>query len=216
MTFTQRIQANTQSVYEAILAHPFIRALADGTLSRDRFAYYVQQDALYLRDYARALALLAAKAPEPGVTEELLTYARDGVDVERALHEQFMTAFAIEPAKEQEPACFAYTRYLLATVALDAYEVGLAAVLPCFWIYREVGSDIARRSVSSNPYAPWIKTYSDETFLKSVKRMLDLTDAAACTASTATQAAMERAYAVSARYEWSFWDAAWRMDHRPV
>jgi len=216
MTFTQKLWTNTQSVYDAILAHPFNAELAAGTLSRDRFAYYVQQDALYLRDYARALALLAAKAPTSDITEDLLIYAREGIAVERALHGQFMTSFDIAPATEQMPGCMAYTQFLLATSALESFEVGLAAVLPCFWIYREVGVDIAARAASPNPFTPWIETYSDPAFGKAVARMLEITDLVAARSSVATQAAMEQAYLVSTRCEWAFWDAAWRLERRPI
>ena len=53
-----------QDIYTRILAHPFVAGLTDGSLPRDAFAYYVVQDAHYLSDYARALALVGAKAPD--------------------------------------------------------------------------------------------------------------------------------------------------------
>ena len=51
-------------IYEAILRHPFVAGLTDGSLPRDRFRFYAVQDALYLREFARALSLAAARAPE--------------------------------------------------------------------------------------------------------------------------------------------------------
>ncbi len=216
MSFTRAIWDETKDMFDAILALPFNRELADGTLDSKRFAFYVQQDSLYLTDYARALALLAAKAPDSASAELLLGYAKEGIEVERALHERFYATFAIEPATRQEPACFAYTQFLLARTALDAYPVGLAAVLPCFWIYREAGLEIARRARSPNPYAAWIETYSDDAFGVAVAQMLELTDTAAAMASECECAAMREAYAVSTRCEWRFWDGAYRMERWPI
>ncbi|HMP75361.1 MAG TPA: TenA family protein [Kiritimatiellia bacterium] len=216
MSITPSLWNQSKPVYDAILAHPFNRELATGTLARDRFAYYVQQDSLYLRDYARALAQLAARAPDAAAAEDLLGYAKGGMEVERALHQHFFTQFNIAHTDVMEPACFAYTQFLLARTALDDFAVGLAAVLPCFWIYREVGLHIAAHAVPANPYAPWIATYSDASFGVAVRRMLELTDAAAAGASPALRDAMHAAYAASTRCEWCFWDAAHRLERWPV
>jgi len=216
MRFTDQMWAENTTIYEAILEHPFNRELGEGTLSAERFAYYVQQDSLYLRDYARALALLAAKAPTSDEAKDLLAYARDGIEVEKALHGHFFSLFGITAAEEQEPACFAYTQFLLSRVALEPYAVGLAAVLPCFWIYREVGVWIAGCAARPNPYTPWIETYSDEAFGRAVQRMLDITDLAAEMSSDSVRAAMREAFTHSTRCEWMFWDAAYRLERWPV
>lgn len=216
MSFTRLVWDETRSLYDAILAMPFNKELADGTLDPARFAFYVQQDSLYLVDYARALALLAAKAPNAASAELLLGYAKEGIEVERALHDHFYKTFNITPAERQEPACFSYTQFLLACTPLDPYPVGLAAMLPCFWIYREVGLDIARRARSPNPYSAWIETYSDDGFGKAVAQILELTDAAADSASERERAAMRETYATSMKCEWRFWDGAYRMERWPI
>lgn len=216
MSFTQMLWNETREIFEAILAHPFNRELADGSLDPVRFSFYVQQDSLYLVDYARALAMLAAKAPNSASAESLLVYAKEGIEVERVLHDHYFKTFNITPAARQEPACFAYTQFLLACTALEAYPVGLAGVLPCFWIYREVGVHISRRAALPNPYAAWIETYSDDAFGLAVQRMQELTDAAADSASERDRAAMREAYVISSRCEWRFWDGAYHLTRWPI
>lgn len=216
MPFTEPCWQETKPIYDAIVAHPFNRELTQGTLSQERFAHYVQQDSLYLRDYARCLALLAAKAPSSEIAENLLDYAKEGIAVERALHGHFFAQFQIGHVEEQAPACFAYTQFLLATVGMETFQVGLAAVLPCFWIYREVGLHIAAHAAAPNPYAPWIETYSDEAFGTAVARMLEITDAAAAGSSDEMRRAMCRAFVVSSRCEWLFWDGAYRLEAWPA
>ena len=64
-------------VYDAILAHPFLTGLTDGSLPHDAFAFYVVQDAIYLRSYARALAGVAGRAPAPSQAEMFARHAAD-------------------------------------------------------------------------------------------------------------------------------------------
>ena len=215
-TFTQQTWTATQSIYDAIIAHPYNQTLADGTLESDRFTYYVQQDSLYLRDYTKALTLLAAKTDDAAEAHDLLTYARDAIDVERALHQMMSETFKIPATEVQEPACFAYTHFLLAKTSLAPYPVGLAAVLPCFWIYREVGLHIASQTVPDNPYQAWIDTYSDPGFGAVVDRMIAITDQAAEQSSLEIREAMHLAYRQSSQCEWAFWDAAYQLQRWPV
>ena len=61
-SFSAELWHGVAGVYDAILAHPFLTGLTDGTLPHDAFAFYVVQDALYLHGYARALAAVASRA----------------------------------------------------------------------------------------------------------------------------------------------------------
>ena len=51
--FTGELWRSIENIYAQILAHPFLRGLTDGTLSEERFRFYILQDAFYLREYAR-------------------------------------------------------------------------------------------------------------------------------------------------------------------
>ncbi len=216
MTFTATCWKETQHIYDAIIDHPFNVELGKGTLSKERFTFYVQQDSLYLRDFTRALAILAAKAFSSQEEADLLQYARDGIAVEQALHGMFFKQFEIPSKDLREPACFAYTRFLLASTSIESYGIGLAAVLPCFWIYREVGLSIAKHATSPNPYMPWIETYSDESFGTAVKGMLAIIDTTAERVGAAERKEMLAAYRRSAEYEWMFWDGAYRQEQWPL
>ena len=131
-------------VYEKILAHPFVGALADGSLPEERFRFYIRQDALYLDGYARRLAHVAARLPRKEQAERFLHFALDGIEVERALHAQFLEGS--HPAPEEiSPTCLLYTSVLDAQ-ALAPVEVEAAAVLPCFVVYQRVGEWIHARA----------------------------------------------------------------------
>jgi len=198
-------------VYEKILEHPFVRALADGTLSAERFRFYLRQDALYLDGYARRLAHIAARLGRKEHTEAFLRFAADGIAVERALHEQFLGGE--HPAPEEiSPACLLYTSVLESQTTAPV-EVEAAAVLPCFVVYQRVGEAIhAQQQGTENPYRQWIETYADPAFAASTAEATAICDALADAAGDATRRRMTDIFVRGTRMEWLFWESAWQLE----
>lgn len=218
MPFSSDAWARNETLYEAIRTMPFNRELASGELTRDQFAHYMLQDAHYLLAFGRCLAIAASKSPTPDGLVQLAGSAQRAVIVERALHEGFFRKFDISQeqfvATPIAPACHAYTSYLLATAHHEPFAVGVAALLPCFWIYAEVGRDIHARAAANNSYQAWIDTYAGEEFQAGVKAMIRLVDDAAQRSPDLVEA-MHKAYTTSARFEWMFWDGAYRLERWP-
>ena len=218
--FTEQAWDDTAALRGRILAHPFNRELAAGTLSSERFAHYVIQDALYLEQYGRALALAAGRAPEAEAVAALARFAVGAIEVERSLHAGFFETLGIPvaaaAAAEPSPACAAYTSFLTSTAAIGDYRVMVASLLPCFWVYWDVGTTIARETVPENPYQPWIDTYADPEFAKSTETAIALVDQAAAAGGEADRERMMRAFRQSTLYEWMFWDSAYRLERWPA
>ncbi len=218
MKFTDELWQGTLPIFDEILRHPFIAELADGSLSRPRFVFYMKQDALYLRDFSRALAMTGARLPDPAAAQSFLGFAQGVLAVESLLHDHYFKQFDVSLDVGKAPACFAYTQFLLATAATAPYSESAAALLPCFWIYREVGNEIVGRAqgkVAANPYARWIETYAGVEFDESVARAIDIVEALAREASATSRQAMREAFEKSARLEWMFWDSAYRLEEWP-
>ena len=219
-SFTQRAWVETALLREGILSLPFNRELADGTLSQERFQFYMIQDALYLEQYSRALAIAAAKAPDPDAMQRFAHASEEALVVERALHGGFFEKFGVDPneaaAAEPSPTCYGYTNFLLSVAHVGSYEELVAAILPCFWIYWDVGNEIAKEAEADNPYHAWIDTYSDAGFGEAVEAVIAITDRAAAASTDHRQEAMLRAFKRSTQYEWMFWDSAYRMEDWPV
>jgi thiaminase/transcriptional activator TenA len=220
MSFSQAAWDSTADLRRAIHAHPFNRELAAGTLRRDRFQHYMLQDAIYLVAYGRALAAASVRAPGVTAQEFFADAAKTALVVERALHESYLTQFGVGRAEaaatEPSPTCLAYTSFLLATAQAGSYAELVAAILPCFWIYWDVGTAIARVSAVGNPYQAWIDTYADEGFGRAVAQARTATDEAACGLVDARLSDMHHAFRRCCQYEWMFWDAAYRLERWPV
>lgn len=219
-TFSTSAWQNNLPLYEHILALPFNTELAAGTLREDRFRHYIIQDAHYLEGFARALALASAKADTADQIVQCAEAAQTAILVERALHADYFAKFGISPADfaaaRPTPVCDHYVSYLLRIAALEPFPVILAALLPCFWIYLEVGKNIHARAAQPNPYQAWIDTYAGQEFAASVQAVITTTDAVAARTSPETLAAMHAAFTRATQLEWMFWDSAHRLASWPV
>lgn len=202
-------------VYEAILAHPFLAGLADGTLPREAFRHYVVQDAHYLRGYAKALAVCAAKAPDESATVMFAQHAAGAIAAERDLHASLLDELGTLD-DEVAPATRAYLSYLLATAHGGSYADAVGAVLPCYWIYARVGETLLEKGSPDPLYARWIAMYGGEDFQGVVDAVLAETDRTAAALSEPDLARMRRHFATTARYEWMFWDGAYRQERWPL
>jgi thiaminase/transcriptional activator TenA len=219
-SFSRAAWDQNAAVYDIIRTMPFNAELANGTLSEARFKHYITQDAHYLIGFGRALALAAAKAPDPERIVQFAKSAEGAIVVERALHGSFFEQYKITPEMFAQarlsPACHHYVSFLLAIAHAEPYEVVLGALLPCFWIYAEVGRDILARASPGNPYQAWIDTYAGEEFHAAVSRVIAATDEAADSASPALRARMHAAFARATQLEWIFWESAYRLESWPV
>jgi len=219
MRFSEEAWERSAALRAAIHALPFNRELAAGSLSPERFRFYILQDALYLAQYSRVLALAAAKAPDTASLQAFGGSALGAIAVEQRLHEHYLREFGVTPeaaaAAEAMPDCLAYTSYLLATAHQEPWGVLVAALLPCFWIYWDVAGAISRQSAAGNRYQAWIDTYADPHFGASVERVIGIADAGA-EATPTLRPAMLGAFARSAQYEFLFWDGAYRQRDWPA
>lgn len=214
--FTASLWRDAAPIYARTVEHPFLRGLSDGTLPRDAFEFYLIQDTLYLRAFSQALNHLAAKAPSEEWAATLARHSIEAIQAERELHSSVLKTFGVPASRiaaaEMAPQNRAYTNHLLAAVTRLSFTEGLAAVLPCYWIYREAGRELKKRGSADAAYAKWIDMYSAPEYGESVDAVLRMMNQAAANASAAERAGARRLFLLSARYEYLFWDMAWRKE----
>jgi thiaminase/transcriptional activator TenA len=207
-------------VHAAILEHPFLRGLADGTLPTAAFERYLLQDALFLEDYARALALCGARAADTRDLRMFCRHAAEAIEVERNLHERLLGELGVSAdGAERSPTCLGYGAFLLQACALRERYEALGAILPCYWIYREAGAALAAAGSPDPRYAAWIATYDGAAFQAATRGAIGAADRELRAADGPRLASALRHARVAARFEWKFWDAAWRGEDwgpRPI
>lgn len=206
--WTAALWAAGGETWHQILDLPFVRALGDGTLDEDLFSFYLDQDALYLRDYSRALATLSARADTAEAQVHWAAGAHEAIAAESQLHEGWLANRA--RLGGPSPITMGYTNFLRASAAGDDYVVGAAAILPCYWLYEEVGAVLSSQNHADHPYAEWLSMYGGEEFAAEVARSLAEVERAFETASPAQRVRAARAYLSACVYEREFFDQAHR------
>jgi thiaminase (transcriptional activator TenA) len=218
--FSDELWQGISGVYGAILEHPFLTGLTDGSLPPSAFACYVVQDVLFLQQYARALAVVASRAPDSAGTLMFAEHAAGIISDEQKLHESLLADLGIDPATvdaaEPAPTTLAYSSYLLAVTTTGSYAEGVAAVLPCYWIYWAAGRELARRGSPVARYQQWIDTYASDDFGGVVRAVRDVADELGPGLTPAGRVLLHRHFRATSRFEWMFWDMGFRQETWPV
>ncbi len=220
MSFSQLLRKEVNSIWEASFHHPFVKKLGEGSLDLECFRYYVLQDSYYLSHFARVQALGAAKANDLETTNLMAQHAQGTYKAELALHRNFSEKLGISIEEkntfEPAPTAYAYTSHLYRA----AYEGHLgdiiAAILPCYWLYYEIG-ELLKGSKPDEPiYQEWIAAYGSEWFRASVEEQIARLDAIAETVTEADRERMKQHFVLSSQYEYSFWEMAYTLENWPV
>ena len=194
--------------------HPMVQAIADGSLPHETFRRYFEQNVLYLQDYARAIALIASKAPDREALTTLSRFLGQIVEHEIPANLSFLERLGGDPAAlggvgSLKPAAYAYTRHLLAVSAQGDVAEGLAAVLPCQWSYGEIARPLMAAAPSDPIYSDWIRMFGNEDYGALVDRTTALLDRLADPADQERMASLFGIFDRSTQYEVAFWDMAY-------
>ncbi|MFH1754222.1 MAG: thiaminase II [Candidatus Latescibacterota bacterium] len=202
-------------IWEKIYHQPFVTELGSGTLPIDKFIYFLQQDHAYLIDFARVLCLAAAKAEDIHTLQLFIRHAIGGIEAELAFHKNAAETLGVPldtlEGAERAPVTVAYTRHLLAVGREGTLGEIVASLLPCYWIYGEVGRRLAKNPPDKEPYKSWIEGYASDEYWALVDEMQSLVDRLGPLSSKSEQLKMLGHFRTSSKYEFYFWDQAYQQ-----
>ncbi|MBL8177081.1 MAG: thiaminase II [Bryobacterales bacterium] len=210
--FSDELWVSIAALYAKTLRHPFLRGLQDGSLARARFQHYLVQDALYLGAFSKALQDLAARAPRSEWRDQFTRDATEAIAVEKQMHSEILASYGVQPdsAARMSNVNRAYTVHLLNACAREPFSAAVAAMLPCYWIYWEVGKQLKQRGSSDKDYQRWIDQYAGEEYGITVRRVIAILDEAVGQATPRERSRCRKLFRQSAEFEYDFWDSAWR------
>lgn len=220
MKFSQQLRQAADASWNASFEHPFVQGIGDGTLPLDCFRHYVLNDAYYLSQFARVQALGAAKANDLYTVSRMAVHAQGTYGAELSLHEKFAGLLGIteeeRAAFEPAPTSYAYTSHMLRAAYTGQLGDIIAAILPCYWLYYEIGERLKHCTPEEPIYREWIAAYGGEWFRELVEEQIARVDELAEQASEQDRERMMRHFIISSRYEYMFWDMAYRKEAWPV
>lgn len=213
-SFLARLIDACPDAWERYTAHPFVAGMADGTLPEAAFRHYLAQDYLFLIHFARAYALAVYKADDLEDMRAAAAAVNALIDTEMSLHVQYCAGWGLTEAEmaavPEDPACVAYTRYVLERgMAGDLLDLH-AALAPCVVGYGVIGARLAgdRATVrgDTNPYDAWIAMYSGEEYLDVVRGSVAQIDRLAARRGGEDRfASLAKTFATATELEVGFW-----------
>lgn len=206
MKFSEMSWKEISGIYEDILDLPFIREIASGTLPREIFEFYLRQDVLYINSFGKVLALIASKVDERSYSLEFIKFAQETLSEEGEMQRSYLSDFN-EKKEKMQPVCHHYVHYLRSVAILEPIEVGIAAILPCFWIYEKAAKHIESKSTENNPYERWIKLYSN---MSTSPRIIEICDSLAEKTGDSIKTKMLEAFVTCSALEYEFWDLTYK------
>jgi thiaminase/transcriptional activator TenA len=218
-----RLRSDCDRVWAGLHAHPFIRELAAGTLPPDTFRFYVEQNLQYLPEYARTIALGAAKAEDSETMGRFAADLANIIDSEIPENRELLRR-ALELGAEDRggaacmaPANVAYTGFLVSVATTGGPLEIMAAIVPCTWSYGDIASSlIADGLVHDHPvYAEWIRFFGQPEYGGIVETMKADLETLAAGADEATVQRLSSIFTMSTRLERAFWDMAFGHDQWP-
>lgn len=206
-SWTDTAWENALPVINEICQHPFVQGLKSGNLALEEFIHYLEQDMVYLKNYGEEMAMLSKLMPTRPMKELFKRIAEEGVLAEKELHQFLADKWNVRPAvvtSESTQGYMDFTRHYLETG--DA-ALAIAALLPCFWVYNEVGHFIADTQRSDHhPYKAWIETYESDEMDQVVSQVIDFANQLARECSLEKQILMGSIFVEATRWEYRFFD----------
>ncbi|MCF6139236.1 thiaminase II [Pseudalkalibacillus berkeleyi] len=220
MSFSQYVRKVADPIWEASFKHPFVTGIAGGSLPLENFRYYVLQDAYYLSHFAKVQALGAAKSQDMKTTACMASHAQGTYEAELSLHEQFSKLLGITDEERASfkpaPTAYAYTSHMYRAAHNGHLGDIIAAILPCYWLYYEIGEQMKGFKPEEPIYQEWIAAYGGEWFRTLVEEQINRLDEIAETVTEADRERMKEHFIISSQYEFEFWDMAYTLEKWPV
>ncbi|GHO79366.1 aminopyrimidine aminohydrolase [Ktedonobacter sp. SOSP1-85] len=215
---TERMRRHVLPLWQRQLMHPFVVALGNGSLPRESFEFYIRQDAVFLDVLTKAFAYAVSKTNDHEEMEQFGKYILNTLLVESDLHRRYGERFGLTPAEmaatPMAPTNYAYTRHLLATATTGTLPELLTAVLPCAWIYAEIGRHLVATYPlhEEHPYAHWLATYASPDFDAVALWLRRRLDSYNIPPASCEETRLLNIFRISTCYEWAFWEMAWQRE----
>ena len=218
--FAQRMRKAADLVWEEGYQQPFIRELGEGTLQRERFAFYLLQDFRYVNDYARVHALGLAKTTDPEIMAFMLKVQNGALQVETEVHRSYLSSYGITEEQMNNVRQSAFARAYTSNILSIAYGKDildiLVAVLPCAWVYADYGYRLAAEfadTLDDNPNKSWVDMYQTDVLWLESGGVLERVEKLVADASEERKRELIDIFVTGVENEYMFWASAYDMQY---
>lgn len=212
MTFTDQLHEQAATLWQQSFDHPFIQQISAGTLPKAVFRFYLLQDRYYLSEFGKLHEQVASQMTNPKGRTFLLEGAQGLKDGEIAVRKGFFETLQISKQEIAQtpvaPTAYNYVNHMYAELYRGTPGRAIAGLLPCYWLYNEIGKRLIAAGSPDALYQQWIETYDSDGYTDSVQKMIALTNETAARTDADERTAMAASFVRSSAYELAFWQMA--------
>lgn len=219
MSFAKELMAAASPVWEKYMTHPFITGMIDGTLQKEKFAFYLMQDCQYLKDYAKVYATSFIKCDDIDLMRAIYRDMQVIVSDESMTHIRYLMdmgytekdAYAAPTAPENRE----YLDYMLNVAKEGSVQEGLISIMACTFSYYHIALHARKTAMENGSYehnyfAAWMDDYVGEIYKGIYDRTIELCDWITRDLSEAEKERLKQIFIRSSEYELDFWNMAMR------
>ncbi len=213
--FLAQLREECDPTWRRIYSHPFIKELADGSLPMNKLKVYIQQDYIYLIEFARCCALAAGRSNDLPTAKAFIKIAHQTFEKDLNYHRLLSKALGMEEKDLNDakplPTCFAYTNYMFRVAITGSSGEVAASLCPCLWTYLELGGILGlsiKKRITCPDDSLW-GYYSAGEYKAIVELVMKMISESATAASEEELEKMRSHFKIASEYEYMFWDMAY-------
>lgn len=217
--FVEQLHEDAKPIWQKSFNHPFIQELVAGTLPKEIYRFYLKQDRYYLEQFGKFHLEIAKHVDDPKAIKVLKEGALGLEDGEIDIRESMFNQLHITDDEIQNtpiaPTAYNYVTHMHYELMSGSVGRAIAALLPCYWLYNEIGKNLVDRHSPVKIYQQFLDSYASDEFTDGTTNMINLLEQYSQKASQTELDLMERAFLKSSTYELEFWQMAYTLEHWP-
>ncbi|WP_368252451.1 thiaminase II [Enterococcus sp. 2201sp1_2201st1_B8_2201SCRN_220225] len=219
VTFTEKARKIADPYWQGSFTHDFVTQLQAGTLDKGVFRYYLLQDRYYLEHFSKLYDLIAQKTENSEIRQLMKENSQNLAEGELFIRKEFFQELAITPEEIRDtaiaPTAYHYISHLYRQLAEGDVVAACAGMLPCPWLYQEIGTKLVTLGSPEPLYQRWIATYATEAGAQQLQREREILDRLASASTHLQQEKMLQAFLISSQMEYQFWEMAMTLESWP-
>lgn len=216
MKFTDQCKEAAAISWEKSLNHPFVLGIVRGDLPLETFKYYIMQDIYYLKHYGKVHAIAASQADDFEITAMLAEKAKFTAQAELTVHNEHAKILNITDEDmnnfKPAPTAYAYTSHLYRAAMQGNLAHTIAAMLPCYWLYADIGKKYEHANPEPEIYRNWIRMYAGDWFQDATKEMIELLNKLVDQMNEQEREKVKEQFIIAKEYELHFWEMSYTKE----
>lgn len=194
-----------------LLNHRFIAEMAADSLPIEKFAFYLRQDHIFLKEFCAFLLAAKQKSSDQKLAAWFGRLHCSTIDSEMQMQKELLLLLGIGNSATMAPATLNYASFLRKASSANSLEVMISSMAPCPWSYFEIAQKLSRNDIKTEAYCRWIQFYASDESRQQIEELKDNLGSLYDQADKIRKFLMKEHFGAACRHEHRFWEMAYNI-----